>query len=120
MSTLDRIYQTPVIEVYRHYVNKVTRKGRGESELREAMCWLTGFTDDELTHHLEGRSTFSVFFSQSRVNPAAELVTGKICGVRIEEIDDPLMRDIRRMDKLVDEIARGRPMNKVLRVPNPS
>ena len=104
-----------VASVYVHYVNKVERKQRTVAELREAMCWLTGFDDATLQHHLDDETTFRDFFAAAAINPNAALITGSVCGVKVQEIEDPLMQQIRYMDKLVDEIAKGRPMEKVLR-----
>lgn len=113
---LQRIYKTSVASVYKHYVNKVERKGRTKEELDEAIRWLTGYGQEELVAHLEQLTDFETFFgSAPNLNPARSLIKGVICGVRIEEIEDPLMRELRYMDKLVDEIARGRPMEKILR-----
>lgn len=112
----QRIYKTSVASVYKHYVDKAERKGRTKAEVDEAIRWLTGYSQEELEAHLEARTDFETFFADApRPNPARAVITGVICGVRIEEIEDPLMREIRYLDKLVDEIARGRPMEKVLR-----
>lgn len=114
---MHRIFTTSVASVYPHYVAKVERKGRTVAELDEAICWLTGFSDKELHTHLAEGTTFADFFGAARLNPAAELITGVVCGVRVEEVEDPLMKRIRYLDKLVDEIARGKAMDKVLRRP---
>ena len=110
-----RIHTTSVASVYPHYVTKVERKGRTEDELREVITWLTGFDDATLSKHLEAGTTFEDFFAAATLNPAAEQITGSICGVKIQELTDPLMKKIRYLDKLVDELAKGRPMVKVLR-----
>jgi hypothetical protein len=112
---MHRIFTTPFSSVYPLYVTKVERKGRTRAELDEAITWLTGFDAAELQHHLDAETTFQEFFAAARLNPLADEVRGVICGVRIEEIEDPLMKRVRILDKLVDEIARGRPMAKVLR-----
>lgn len=104
-----------VSSVYPLYVAKVERKGRTQQELDQAIEWLTGFDDAELAHHLEAGTTFRDFFDQARLNPNASLITGVVCGVRVEDIEDPFMQRVRYLDKLVDEIAKGRPMSKVLR-----
>lgn len=104
-----------VADVYPLYVAKLEKKGRTEAELREVMRWLTGFTDDELTGHLASGTTFADFFVAARLNPAASQITGSVCGVKVHEISDPLLQQIRYLDKLVDELAKGRPMAKVLR-----
>jgi hypothetical protein len=105
----------PVASVYVHYVNKVVRKDRTEDELIEVIKWLTGFDKRTLKKHLKDEITFREFFKEAKINPKAKLITGSICGVKIAEIEDPLMKKIRYMDKLVDELAKGRPMEKVLR-----
>lgn len=111
-----RIYGISVASVYRHYVTKAEKKGRSAAEVDEAIRWQTGYEQPTLTHHLAAGTDFRTFFCEAPApNPARALVTGKICGVRIEEIEDPLIHEIRITDKLVDEIARGRPMAKVLR-----
>jgi hypothetical protein len=112
---MHRIYTTPFATVHALYVTKVERKSRTRAELDEAITWLTGFDQAELQRHLDEETTFQDFFAAARINPLADEVRGVICGVRIEEIEDPLMKQVRVLDKLVDEIARGRPMQKVLR-----
>ncbi len=104
-----------VASVYPHYVVKVEKKGRSTAELDEVICWLTGYDEAALKQHLEAGTTFEDFFAQARLNPNAALITGVVCGVRVEEVEDPLMKQIRYLDKLVDELAKGRPMEKVLR-----
>jgi hypothetical protein len=110
-----RIFTTSVADVYPHYVTKVERKGRTREELDEVVRWLTGFDEDELRHHLESGSTFEDFFAAARLNPASDQITGVVCGVKVQEVEDPLMRRIRYLDKLVDELAKGKAMEKVLR-----
>ena len=105
----------PVADVFVHYVNKVERKNRTEAELIKVITWLTGFDTKTLKNHLKKQTTIKEFFKAAKINPNANLITGSICGVKIEEIDDPLMKKIRYMDKLVDELAKGRPMKKILR-----
>jgi len=112
---MSRIFTTSVASVYPHYVTKVEKKGRAKAELDEVITWLTGFDDAELQHHLSTGTTFEDFFAAARLNPNAALITGSVCGVRVESVDDPLMQKIRYLDKLVDELAKGRPMDKVLR-----
>ncbi len=101
--------------VYPHYVTKVEKKGRTQAELDEVIGWLTGFDERELGAHLEAGTTFEDFFADARLNPQAASITGVVCGVRVEEVEDPLMQKIRYLDKLVDELARGKAMDKVLR-----
>ena len=112
-----RIYGTSVASVYPLYVAKVERKGRTIAELDEVICWLTGFDDATLQQHLGAGTTFADFFAAAPMNPNASKITGVVCGVRVEEIEDPLMQQIRWMDKLVDELAKGKPMERVLRAP---
>jgi len=112
---MHRIFTTAFSAVYPHYVTKVERKGRTQAELDEAIAWLTGFDDAQLKAHLDNGTTFADFFADAELNPNVGLITGVVCGVRIEEIEDPLMKQIRYLDKLVDELAKGRPMEKVLR-----
>ena len=111
-----RIFTTAFAIVYPHYVRKATRKGRTQDEVDEVICWLTGYTPTALTTLIAERTDFETFFSEApALHPHASKITGVICGVRIEEIEDPLMQKIRYMDKLVDELAKGRPMTKILR-----
>ncbi|MBH1980512.1 DUF2200 domain-containing protein [Candidatus Saccharibacteria bacterium] len=111
-----RIYTTSFASVYPHYIAKAERKGRTQAEVDEIIRWLTGYSQSELTSQLEKQTDFETFFAKSpSLNPARTLITGVICGVRIEEIDEPIMREIRYLDKLVDELARGRPIQKILR-----
>jgi hypothetical protein len=112
---VSRIFTTSVASVYPHYVTKVERKGRTQGELDEVISWLTGFDEAALRLHLAAGTTFEEFFDDATLNPNATLITGVVCGIRVEQIDDPLMQQIRYLDKLVDELAKGRPMSKVLR-----
>lgn len=105
----------PVAAVYPLYLSKVERKGRTQAELDQAIEWLTGFDDQAVARHLEASTTFEDFFADATLHPNSALITGVICGVRVEEIEDPLMQKIRYLDKLVDELARGKAMEKVLR-----
>jgi hypothetical protein len=114
---VSRIFTTSVASVYPHYVTKVEKKGRTKGELNQVIEWLTGFDEAALHGHLESGTTFEQFFAAAELNPLASSITGTICGVRVEDIDDPLMQKIRYLDKLVDELARGRPIEKVLRAP---
>ncbi len=112
---MSRIFTTSVASVYPHYVTKVEKKGRTRAELDQVIEWLTGFDEGALAERLAAGTTFEDFFAQARLNPAASSITGTVCGVRVEEVEDPLMQKIRYLDKLVDELAKGRPMEKVLR-----
>jgi hypothetical protein len=111
----DRIRRMTVASVYPHYVAKAGKKGRSQAEVDEINRWLTGYSDGEIKAHLEAQTTFEGFFDQApAMNPNRYLITGVICGHRVEEIDDPVMREIRHLDKLIDELARGKAMEKVL------
>ena len=112
---MHRIFTTPFASVYPHYVAKAERKGRSRAEVDEVVRWLTGYDDAELGRHLAEETTFEEFFAGADLNPNASLITGSVCGVKVQEVEDPLMQQIRYLDKLVDELARGRPMEKVLR-----
>lgn len=114
--TGHRIYTTSVASVYPHYIAKAEKKGRNRAEVDEIIRWLTGYSQSELEARLEARTDFETFFAEApRPNPARTSIKGVICGVRIEEIEEPTMREIRYLDKLVDELAKGRPMEKILR-----
>ncbi len=114
--TKHRIYATSVASVYPHYVAKAERKGRTKAEVDEIILWLTGFSPGELDAQLANRSDFETFFAQApRLNPARAEIKGVICGVRVEEVAEPLMREIRYLDKLIDELAKGKTMAKILR-----
>jgi len=112
---MHRIYSLPFASVYPLYVTKVEKKGRTTAELDEVIEWLTGFDAAQLTQHIDEQTTLEDFFDDADLNPDASLITGVICGVRVEQIEDPLMQKIRYMDKLVDELARGKAMAKILR-----
>lgn len=112
---MSRIFSTSFASVYPHYVTKVEKKGRTKAELDQVIEWLTGFDESALGHHLDVGTTFEDFFADAQLNPRASAITGVVCGVRVEEIDDPLMQQIRYLDKLVDELAKGKAMEKVLR-----
>lgn len=111
----QRVFDYTVASVYPLYLAKIERKGRTKAELDQAIEWLTGFDDAALQHHLDAGTTFEGFFADATLNPRATSITGVVCGVRVEDIPDPLMQRIRYLDKLVDELAKGRPMEKVLR-----
>ena len=102
-------------DLYPAYVNKVDRKGRTRAELDQVVTWLTGVDDDQLAERLSDGTTVGAFFDAADLNPAADRITGSVCGVKVQEVEDPTMRRIRMLDKLVDELAKGRPMAKVLR-----
>ena len=111
----ERIAKMTFASVYPHYVAKVERKGRTKGELNQVIKWLTGFDEKKLQKLIDDKSTFETFFKKAKLNPNAHLITGIICGYRIEEIKNPLTRQVRYLDKLVDELAKGKSMDKVLR-----
>ena len=114
--TPHRIYKTSFASVYPHYVAKAEKKGRSKAEVDEIIRWLTGYGQAALEAHLAARSDFTTFFGEApRPNPARAEIKGVVCGVRVEEVAEPLMREIRYLDKLIDELARGRKMEKILR-----
>lgn len=110
-----RIAKLTFASVYPHYVTKVEKKGRTKEELHEVIEWLTGFDDNKIQEMIDEKVTFETFFKKAKLNPNAHLITGVICGYRIEEIDNELTRQVRYLDKLVDELAKGRKMEKILR-----
>ena len=112
---MHRIFTTRFAAVYPHYVTKVQKKGRTVEELHEVIRWLTGYSEEALVAILTSDTNFIDFFAGATLNPNADKVTGVVCGVRVEAVEDPLMQKIRMLDKLVDELAKGRPMSKVLR-----
>jgi hypothetical protein len=111
----ERMAKMTFASVYPHYLTKVERKGRTKEELHELITWLTGFDDKKISELIEEKVTFEKFFQKAKLNPKANLITGMICGYRIEEIDNELTRQVRYLDKLVDELAKGRKMEKILR-----
>ena len=114
--TGHRIYTRSVASVYTHYVAKAERKGRTKAEVDRIISWLTSYSQEQLDIQLEKRSDFRAFFAQAPgMNPARTLIKGVICGIRVEDMEEPLMREIRYLDKLVDELARGKTMEKILR-----
>ena len=115
VSTGHRIFTTSLASVYPLYLAKVERKGRTRDELDAAIRWLTGYDQSELSRHLAAGTTFADFFEGAHLHPDAARITGVVCGVRVEAIEDPLMQRIRYLDKLVDELAKGRALEKVLR-----
>lgn len=117
-GTTERIRRTSVAGVHVHYVAKAERKGRGRAEVDAVIRWLTGYSQEQLEALLADKTDFETFFAQAPVmNPNRFLITGVICGYRVEEIEDPFMREVRHLDKLVDEVAKGKVMEKVLRAP---
>ena len=112
---MSRIFTTSFASVYPHYVTKVERKGRTRAELDQVIEWLTGYDESALKDHLAAGTTFEDFFADAELNPHASSITGVVCGVRVEDVEDPLMQKIRYLDKLVDELAKGKSMDKILR-----
>jgi hypothetical protein len=112
---MHRIFTTSFASVYPHYVAKVERKGRTKAELDEVIEWLTGYDEAALNVILDQGTTFETFFADADLNPNASLITGVVCGVRVEDVEDPLMQKIRYLDKMVDELAKGKALEKVLR-----
>jgi hypothetical protein len=116
MSDKPRIFGTPIGDIYPMYVQKAERKGRTTVEVDTVTRWLTGYNEGGLRTQIEGGTSIEAFFENApQINPNAHKITGKVCGVQVETIADPIMLNIRRLDKLVDELAKGKPMEKVLR-----
>lgn len=111
----ERIAKMTFASVYPHYITKVEKKGRTKEELHQVIKWLTGFDDKDLQELIDAKVTFETFFMRARLNPNASLITGVICGYRIEEIETQLTKQVRYLDKLVDELSKGRKMEKILR-----
>lgn len=114
--TKHRIFTTSVASVYPHYVTKAERKGRTKAEVDEIIRWLTGYSQEKFEGQLEQTTDFETFFANApQLNPSRELIKGVVCGVRVEDIEEPTMREIRYLDKLIDELAKGKAMEKILR-----
>lgn len=111
----QRVAKMPFASVYPMYLAKVKKKHRTRDELHQVIQWLTGFDDQKLQELIEGKATFETFFAEAKLNPNARLITGVICSYRVEDIENPLTRQVRYLDKLVDELAKGRKMEKILR-----
>lgn len=110
------IYTMSFASVYPHYVAKAERKGRTKTEVDEIICWLTGYSKEGLIEQLEKQTNFETFFGQApEMNPSSALIKGVVCGVRVEDIEEPIMKEIRYLDKLIDELAKGKAMDKILR-----
>jgi hypothetical protein len=112
----ERIAKMTFASVYPHYLAKVEKKGRTKAELHQVIAWLTGYSEKTLQKHIKDNVTFEQFFRQAKLNPNAHLITGVICGYRVEEIENPLTQQVRYLDKLVDELAKGRKIEKIMRV----
>ena len=115
LSADERIAQYTFGSIYPHYVTKVEKKGRTEEDLLKVIRWLTGYTKTQVKKHIQQESTIEEFFAKAKMNPNASMITGVICGYRVEEIENPLTQKARYMDKLVDELARGKKMESILR-----
>ncbi|GAE29437.1 DUF2200 domain-containing protein [Halalkalibacter hemicellulosilyticus] len=114
--TKHKIYTMSFASVYPHYVTKAEKKGRTKAEVDEIICWLTGYSDQELEAQLEQQTDFETFFADApKMNPSRTLIKGVVCGVRVEDIEEPTMQEIRYLDKLIDELAKGKAMEKILR-----
>lgn len=114
--TKHKIYTMSVAKVYPHYISKAGKKGRTKSEVDEIICWLTGYSQEELEVQLEKQADFETFFAEApQLNPSRALIKGVVCGVRVENIEEPTMQEIRYLDKLIDELAKGKAMEKILR-----
>lgn len=117
-ATLKRVYAMIFAKVYPMYIAKAQRKGRTKEEVDEIIRWLTGYTQSKLNAQLDAQASIETFFKNApKLNSSRKLITGMVCGVRVEEVEDPVMREVRYLDKLIDELAKGRPMEKILRKP---
>ena len=114
-GTAERIAKMTFASVYPHYVTKVEKKGRTKKELQEVIEWLTGYDEKKLDALIEEKANFEAFINNAKINPNAHLITGSICGYKVEEIEDPFIQKVRYLDKLVDELAKGKKMEKILR-----
>ncbi|HWK59130.1 MAG TPA: DUF2200 domain-containing protein [Parapedobacter sp.] len=115
-ENIQRVYKMSFASVYPHYVTKAEKKGRTKGEVDEIIYWLTSYDEQSLTQHINDKTNIETFFAEApQINPNASKITGVICGYRIEEIEDPLMQKIRYLDKLIDELAKGKAMDKILR-----
>lgn len=112
---MNRIYKMSFARIYPLYIAKAERKGRSKEEVDQIIRWLLGFTQEELEAHIAKQTTVEEIFADAKLNASRRLITGMICGVRVEEIEEPLMQEIRYLDKLIDELANGKPMEKILR-----
>lgn len=115
MKNLERVYRMSFASVYPHYITKAEKKNRSKEEVDQIIFWLTGYDETMLQKHLDERTDFETFFSQATIHPNASKITGVICGYRVEDIEDKLMQQIRYLDKLIDELAKGKAMEKILR-----
>lgn len=114
-SNYERVYKMTFASVYPHYITKAEKKGRTKEEVHQIIFWLTGYDEKTFQKHLDEKTDFETFFNQAEINPNASKITGVICGYRVEEIEEKVMREIRYLDKMIDELAKGRKMEKILR-----
>lgn len=115
-TNYERVYKMSFASVYPHYIQKAEKKGRTKAEVDEIVCWLTGYDQQSLQQQIDQKTDFKTFFTNApQINPNASKITGVICGYRVEEIEDELMQKVRYLDKLIDELAKGKAMNKILR-----
>ena len=116
MNQKHKIFSMSFASVYPHYVTKAEKKNRTQEEVDTIICWLTGYSQNQLKEQIESQIDFEKFFNQApELNPSRKLIKGVVCGIRVEEVEEPLMREIRYMDKLIDELAKGKKMEKILR-----
>jgi len=115
MKNLERVYKMSFASVYPHYIAKAEKKGRTKEEVNQIIFWLTGYDQNTLQKHLDEKTNFETFFNEAQINPNASKITGVICGYRVEEIEEKLMREIRYLDKMIDELAKGKAMEKIFK-----
>jgi len=115
MNNSDRVYKMSFASVYPHYIQKAEKKGRTKAEVDEIIFWLTGYNEQSLQEHIESKTNFETFFAEAQINPNVSKITGVICGYRVEEIEDKVIQQVRYLDKLIDELAKGKSMEKILR-----
>ena len=114
-KNIERVAKMSFASIYPLYISKIQKKNRTSEELNQVITWLTGYSVKELQKHLDNKTTFQEFFQQAKINPNASKITGTICGYKIEEIENPFMKKVRYLDKLVEELAKGHPLTKILR-----
>lgn len=115
MKNLEQVYKMSFASVYPHYITKAEKKGRTKEEVDQIIFWLTGYDEKALQKHLDEKTNFETFFNEAQINPNASKITGVICGYRVEDIEEKIMREIRYLDKMIDELAKGKAMEKILR-----
>ena len=115
MNNSNRVYKMSFASVYPHYIQKAEKKGRTKAEVDEIIFWLTGYNEQSLQEHIESKTNFETFFAEAQINPNVSKITGVICGYRVEEIEDKVIQQVRYLDKLIDELAKGKSMEKILR-----